>query len=106
MNITTLLDPANNATLLKVLSYHVIPARAVTSSMLTNGMNLTTALEGAEPLSIKLESGKKPRFVGATNNAAVDVADVRVGASVIHVVNDLLLPEGIGKGKGKIGDDN
>jgi uncharacterized surface protein with fasciclin (FAS1) repeats len=53
-----------------------------------------------------LESGKKPRFVGATNNAAVDVADVKVGASVIHVVNDLLLPEGIGKGKGKIGDDN
>lgn len=106
MTFATLLEPANNATLLKVLSYHVIPAGAVTSSMLTNGMNLTTALAGSKPLSVKLEAGKKPRFVGATNNAAVDVADVKVGASVIHVVNDLLLPEGIGKGKGKIGDAN
>ena len=55
---------------------------------------------------------KKPRFVGATNAAAVVASDVCItppaaaaGAGgcvlVIHVVNDVLLPEGIGRGKGK-----
>lgn len=103
LNITpaALLQPAYNATLLKVLSYHVIPAAAVNSSSLTNGENFTTALVGAEPLTVKLQAGKKPRFVGATNSATVEVPDIRVGLSVIHVVNDLLLPRGIGKGTGK-----
>lgn len=108
LNITVdqLLLPANNQTLLKVLSYHVIPAGTITSAQLTNGQNLTTALAGAGPLTVELKSGKKPRLIGATNAATVDVADVKIGASVVHVVNDVLLPAGVGKGKGKRGDDN
>jgi len=73
----------------------------VNSSSLTNGQLLITALAGAEPLRVRLEAGKKPRFVGATNTATVLVPDIKVGLSVIHVVNDVLLPKGIGKGSGK-----
>lgn len=98
-----LLLPANRETLVKVLSYHVIPAGAVTSSTLTNGQNLTTALAGADPLRVLLQAGKKPRFVGATNTATLVAADVKIGASVVHVVNDVLLPAGIGKGQGRHG---
>lgn len=79
----------------------MIPSGAFLSSRLTNGQELTTALAGAAPLRVKLESGKKPRFVGATNTATLQVADVRIGASVVHVVNDVLLPEGVGKGTSK-----
>lgn len=101
-----LLLPANRETLIKVLSYHVIPAGAVTSSTLTNGQNLTTALAGAAPLRVLLQAGKKPRFVGATNTATLVAADVKVGEGVVHVVNDVLLPAGIGKGQGKRGGSN
>jgi uncharacterized surface protein with fasciclin (FAS1) repeats len=84
-----------------VLSYHVIPSGAVLSSALKNGEELTTALADAKPLKVKLESGKKPRFVGATNTATLQVADVKIGASVIHVINDVLMPHGVGKGHSK-----
>jgi uncharacterized surface protein with fasciclin (FAS1) repeats len=93
----------DNATLIKVLSYHVIPSGAILSTGLKNGQKLTTALAGAAPLTVQLRSGKKPRFVGATNTATVVVADIKIGSSVVHVVNDLLLPAGIGKGSGKNG---
>jgi uncharacterized surface protein with fasciclin (FAS1) repeats len=87
--------------LLQVLSYHVIPSGAVLSSALKNGEELTTALADAKPLKVKLEAGKKPRFVGATNSATLQVADVKIGASVVHVINDVLMPKGVGKGTGK-----
>jgi uncharacterized surface protein with fasciclin (FAS1) repeats len=91
---------------MQVLSYHIIPAGAVTSATLTNGQNLTTALAGADPVRVLLQAGKKPRFVGATNSATLVAADVKVGASVVHVVNDVLLPSGVGKGQGKRGGSN
>lgn len=80
----------------QVLSYHVIPAGAVLSSQLTDGQQLTTALAGAAPLVVKLKDSKVG-FQGATNDAYVVVPDIKAGLSVVHVIDDVLLPAGIGK---------
>jgi hypothetical protein len=75
-----------------VLSYHAIPSGAVLSSQLTNGQNVTTALVGAAPLRVRIANGSVT-FVGPANNATVTAADIKAGASVIHVIDDVLLPE-------------
>lgn len=75
-----------------MLSYHVIPAGAVFSSNLTDGQNVTTALTGGAPLRVRIANGSVT-FVGPANNATVKAADITAGASVIHVIDDVLLPE-------------
>jgi hypothetical protein len=78
--------------LLQVLSYHVIPSAAVLSSQLSDGQTVTTALADSTPLTVSLTNGSVT-FVGPANNATVKVADIRAGASVIHVIDDVLLPQ-------------
>jgi hypothetical protein len=80
---------------LQVLSYHVIPAGAVLSSQLTNGQQVATALAGAAPLTVNIAGGKVT-FKGANSDATVVVPDITAGQSVVHVVNDVLLPAGMG----------
>lgn len=81
---------------MQVLSYHVIPDAAVLSSNLTDGQQVTTALRGADPLNVSVTGGNVV-FEGAQNNATVTVPDIRAGRSVIHVVDDVLLPAGVGQ---------
>lgn len=69
----------------------MIPSAAVLSSQLTDGQNLTTALAGAAPLRVRIADGNVT-FIGAATNATVIGADIRAGASVIHVIDDVLLP--------------
>eukprot|EP00879_Flechtneria_rotunda_P001860 GHRR01002031.1.p1 GENE.GHRR01002031.1~~GHRR01002031.1.p1 ORF type:complete len:233 (+),score=76.21 GHRR01002031.1:89-787(+) len=98
----------NRTLLATVLSYHVISGGAYTSSQLiaSEGRNFATLLASARPLTIELDEDKGgvlrevPRIVfqGETNNAKTTSAvDIVAGKSVIHVVNDVLLPAGIGK---------
>jgi hypothetical protein len=77
---------------LQVLSCHVIPSAAVLSSQLSDGQTVTTALADSAPLTVSLTNGSVT-FVGPANNATVKVADIRAGASVIHVIDDVLLPQ-------------
>jgi hypothetical protein len=76
---------------LQVLSYHVIPSAAVLSSQLRDGQNVTTALAAAAPLRVRIANGNVT-FIGAATNATVIGADIRAGSSVIHVIDDVLLP--------------
>jgi uncharacterized surface protein with fasciclin (FAS1) repeats len=78
-----------------VLSYHVIPSGAVLSSQLQDGQQVTTALSGAAPLTVKLQGGSV-MFMGAGSSATVTVPDIKAGMSVVHVVDDVLLPAGVG----------
>jgi uncharacterized surface protein with fasciclin (FAS1) repeats len=82
-----------------VLSYHVIPCSAVLGSQLQNGQQLTTALAGAAPLTVNLQDGKVT-FVGAGSSGNVVVPDIKAGQSVVHVVDDVLLPAGVGSAAG------
>jgi uncharacterized surface protein with fasciclin (FAS1) repeats len=80
---------------LQVLSYHVIPSGAVLSSQLQNGQQVPTALAGAGPLTVSLQGGSVS-FQGAGSSATVVAADIKAGMSVVHVVDDVLLPAGVG----------
>lgn len=78
-----------------MLSYHVIPSGAVLSSQLTDGQEVPTALAGADPLTVNLNDGNV-EFEGANGSSAtVTVPDIRAGRSVIHVIDDVLLPAGV-----------
>jgi hypothetical protein len=74
-----------------VLSYHVIPSAAVLSTQLENNQSLPTALAGAAPLRVRIANGNVT-FIGAVTNATVIGADIEAGSSVIHVIDDVLLP--------------
>jgi uncharacterized surface protein with fasciclin (FAS1) repeats len=78
---------------LQVLSYHVMPGASVLSRQLRNGEAVRTALQGADPLVVRLRCNKID-FVGATNDARVQTADIRAGSNIIvHVMDDVLLPK-------------
>nr|WP_249803687.1 fasciclin domain-containing protein [Bradyrhizobium zhengyangense] len=87
--VATLVKPENKATLTKILTYHVVPAK-LNAAQLMDGQRLTT-VEG-EPLTVK-KSGGKVMIVDAKGGAAtVTVADVEQSNGVIHVVNSVLMP--------------
>jgi uncharacterized surface protein with fasciclin (FAS1) repeats len=75
-------DPANKASLVDILTYHVLPGIAL-SSGLTDGLMVDT-LQGTD-VTIMLE----PTMV---NDATVTAADILANNGVIHVINKVLIP--------------
>jgi hypothetical protein len=59
----------------------------------TTATQLTTAIEG-EAITAAL-NGTNVTLVGTTNNASVTTPDVMVNASVIHLIDAVLLPTGL-----------
>ncbi|WIA15970.1 hypothetical protein OEZ85_012711 [Tetradesmus obliquus] len=101
LNITPadLLKPESRETLQTVLGYHIIPSGAVKSSQLRDCLTVATALQDpnntAANLTVHVRKGKVD-FEGPTNDARVITADVSAGESVIHILDDVLLPPGVG----------
>ncbi|MDM3860749.1 MAG: fasciclin domain-containing protein [Aphanizomenon gracile PMC644.10] len=81
-----LLKPENKATLVKILTYHVVPG-AVYAKDIKPGAVKT--VEG-QPVTIKAKKG-----VVSVGNAQVTKADVKASNGVIHVINKVLLPPGV-----------
>lgn len=81
--VDTLLKPENKETLIKILTYHVVPAKAV-STDLESGDVTTVA---GDPVKVTVESGAV-----TVNNANVVQADVMGSNGVIHVIDKVLLP--------------
>lgn len=81
--VDDLLKPENKETLIKVLTYHVVPGK-VMSTDLSNGMKAAT-VEGSE-VTIATEGGVK------VNDANVTTADIEATNGVIHVIDAVLLP--------------
>lgn len=78
----------------QVLSYHVIPSAAATSAQLVDGKSYPTALDGATVTTDKRPSGSV-RIIGAGNGdkvATVIAPNIRAGKSIIHVIDEVLLP--------------
>jgi uncharacterized surface protein with fasciclin (FAS1) repeats len=85
----------DTATLTSVLSFHLVPGIAATASQLTNGQTLTTANgPNATKISVSIVPPAGPTFTPTATGtpAGVVTADVRACASVIHVINQVLLP--------------
>merc|ERR1711920_238198 len=81
---------ASGEVLESVLGYHVIPAVAF-STDLFDGQVLPTSL--GENLTVSLADGVT--FIGAGSSANVVQADVEACLSVIHVIDEVLLPDAI-----------
>jgi uncharacterized surface protein with fasciclin (FAS1) repeats len=92
LNVTADALLKNKELLIKILSYHVIPSGAVYSSQLQDNQAVATALKGAT-LTVKVY-GSKVAFKGPVNKAKVIIANIKAGNTVIHVIDDVLVPPG------------
>jgi uncharacterized surface protein with fasciclin (FAS1) repeats len=87
--VDNLLKPENKSQLSSILTYHVVPAKAM-SSELTNGQEITT-VQG-EKLTVKI-TGSMVYIVDAKGNEArVEQADIEASNGVVHVISSVLLP--------------
>lgn len=95
--VETLLKPENKATLVKILTCHVVSgsvmAKAVMSMVKSDGGSHTVKTVGGCDLTFKV-NGKKVTVTDETGGTAtVTIADVRQSNGVIHVINKVLLPK-------------
>ena len=84
--VESLLEEENRQQLTDILLYHVVPG-TVMSTDLSDDMEAATALEGRSVM-IDLDDGVR---VGP---ATVTTADIEASNGVIHVIDQVLLPEG------------
>ncbi len=95
--VENLLKPENKDTLVKVLTCHVIPAKALSSAikkmMKDDGGAHMVKTVGGCMLKLSLKGSKViiTDETGAT--ARVTIADVRQSNGVIHVIDKVLLPK-------------
>jgi len=94
--VDTLLKPENKGDLTKVLTYHVVAAKADAAALTgmiqkDGGMHKITTVEG-ETLTASIENGKVVITDAKGGKAVVTQADVYQSNGVIHVVDHVLLP--------------
>jgi len=94
--VDNLVKPANKATLIKILTYHVIAGKLSAADLLAkvkdgNGKAELSTLSGGT-LTI-MEQGKKLYLVDEKGGKSwISIADVNQSNGVIHVVNTVLMP--------------
>jgi uncharacterized surface protein with fasciclin (FAS1) repeats len=81
-----LLKPENKATLVKILTYHVVPGSIASKAIKAGDVK---TVEGA---SVKIQV-KKGRVT--VDNAKVTKADVKTSNGIIHVIDKVLLPPNV-----------
>ncbi len=82
--VEDLLKPENKEKLVAILTYHVVPARAMAKDVA--GMKSAKTVNGKE-LRLKVNGGKV-----MVNDATVTKADIQASNGVIHVIDSVLLP--------------
>lgn len=94
--VENLLKPENKASLVKVLTYHVVAGNVSAAQLIEqikagNGTATLTTVAG-QPLTATM-TGNVVTLTSATGNKSyVEVADVRQSNGVVHVVNGVLVP--------------
>jgi uncharacterized surface protein with fasciclin (FAS1) repeats len=95
--VDNLLKPENKATLTKILTCHVVPAKAMAADVMAmvkadGGMHKVKTVGGCE-LTLKVDGDKVTVTDEAGGVANVTIADVTQSNGVIHVVDKVLLPK-------------
>jgi uncharacterized surface protein with fasciclin (FAS1) repeats len=94
--VATLLKPRSKPTLVKILTYHVVPGTfdtAKLSQMITagGGQATLTTVEG-EPLTVTMANGSYMVTDAKGGMATITIADVYQSNGVINVVDHVLMP--------------
>jgi uncharacterized surface protein with fasciclin (FAS1) repeats len=95
--VDTLLKPENKTSLVKVLSYHIVPG-AITADDLRQriaaggGSATLTTVEG-DPITATLVGAIIALTDVNGNKSYVETADVRQSNGVVHVVNGVIVPK-------------
>ena len=95
--VDNLLKPANRAMLVKTLTCHVIPAKALSTDIMSmaktdGGSHVVTTVGGCK-LTLKATGGKITVTDETGGVANVTIADVIQSNGVIHVIDKVLLPK-------------
>ncbi len=95
--VDTLLKPENKATLTKVLTCHVVAAKAMAATVMgmikdDGGAHKVKTVGGCE-LTLKMDGDKVTVTDETGGVATVTIADVEQSNGVIHVINKVLLPK-------------
>ena len=95
--VDNLLKPANKAMLVKILTCHVIPAKALSTDIMAmakagGGTHEVTTVGGCK-LILKATGGKVTITDETGGVANVTIADVIQSNGVIHVIDKVLLPK-------------
>jgi transforming growth factor-beta-induced protein len=94
LNLTPAQLLENKPLLTSILSYHVIPAGAVTAANVTDGMSYATLLPGAN-LTAHVNATNATNVTFSTpegTNATVVTPDIMAGMSVVHIIDTVLVP--------------
>lgn len=81
--VEKLLRPENKAMLVKILTYHVVPGEALSTSLKSGNVK---TVEGS---SVRIKVSTNGVMV---NNAKVVKADIKASNGVIHVIDKVILP--------------
>jgi uncharacterized surface protein with fasciclin (FAS1) repeats len=84
-----LLQPANRDQLTSVLTYHVVPTKAL-SGDLSDGMTVTT-VQG-QPLTVNVTGSAVTLTDASGNTVSVVRPDLEAGNGIVHVIDGVLLP--------------
>jgi len=82
--VEDLLKPENKQKLVSILTYHVVPAKAMASDV--TKMDAAKTVNGKE-IKLKVDGGKV-----MVNDAKVVKADIAASNGVIHVIDTVLMP--------------
>jgi uncharacterized surface protein with fasciclin (FAS1) repeats len=94
--VDNLLKPENKPTLVKILTYHVVPGRVTAHDLMDmikagGGTATLTTVEG-EPLTAMLHHHSIVLTDAKGGKSKVTIADVMQSNGVIHVVDSVLMP--------------
>lgn len=80
-----LMKPENKAQLVKILTYHVVPGKVLSSDLKSGEVK---TVEGS-PVKVSIDAADKKVMV---NNANVTQADIQASNGVIHAIDQVILP--------------
>ena len=84
--VDTLLKPENKDKLVAVLTYHVVAGKVISTDLVDDS---TPATVQGSMVTIDLDNG------AMVNDAKVVTADIDTSNGVIHVIDKVLVPEGV-----------
>lgn len=82
--VQDLLKPENKEVLVKILSYHVVPGRVLSTDLNSGEVK---SVEGG-PISVRVD----PTTGVQVNDATVVQPDIRASNGIIHVIDNVILP--------------